>query len=183
MKTYIFLITPLFLLSGCAAMDIEECKTANWFNTGEKDGMNGNRSNLDEYYSACQKANITPNQDLYNQGYKKGISYYCKPESIFNRALNGNGNYEVCPIEKHSLLRPYYQVAHEYYQAENALKNSENAVEYNLNKLDKNDLSAKERSEYKKNLYDARLNTNKNQYRYQNALKQLEVFKIKNKLD
>lgn len=57
----IFLLTTLsFLFSGCAAMSVEQCKTANWFNVGEKDGSAGRESRLDQYYSSCQKANITP---------------------------------------------------------------------------------------------------------------------------
>ena len=38
------------LLSGCAAMSVEQCKTANWFNVGEKDGAAGQESRLDKYY-------------------------------------------------------------------------------------------------------------------------------------
>lgn len=46
----IFLLTTLsFLLSGCAAMSVEQCKTANWFNVGEKDGSAGRESRLDQY--------------------------------------------------------------------------------------------------------------------------------------
>ncbi len=41
------------LLSGCAAMSVEQCKTANWFNVGEKDGAAGQESRLDKYYSSC----------------------------------------------------------------------------------------------------------------------------------
>ena len=43
----IFLLTTLsFLFSGCAAMSVEQCKTANWFNVGEKDGSAGRESRL-----------------------------------------------------------------------------------------------------------------------------------------
>ena len=63
-----------FLLSGCAAMSVEQCKTANWLNVGEKDGAAGRESRLDQYYSSCQKANIIPNQSLYEKGYQKGLS-------------------------------------------------------------------------------------------------------------
>jgi hypothetical protein len=58
---------------GCAAMSVEQCKTANWFNVGEKDGSAG-RESIDQYYSSCQKANITPNQNLYEKGYQKGLN-------------------------------------------------------------------------------------------------------------
>ncbi|MFX6797281.1 hypothetical protein ABTH24_18600, partial [Acinetobacter baumannii] len=40
-------------LSGCAAMSVEECKTANWSLVGEKDGSKGSSPRLDQYYKAC----------------------------------------------------------------------------------------------------------------------------------
>ncbi|MBK0411782.1 hypothetical protein JEO87_15000 [Acinetobacter pittii] len=36
-------------LSGCAAMSVEECKTANWSLVGEKDGSKGSSPRLDQY--------------------------------------------------------------------------------------------------------------------------------------
>ncbi|MDV4239005.1 DUF2799 domain-containing protein, partial [Acinetobacter baumannii] len=54
-------------LSGCAAMSVEECKTANWSLVGEKDGSKGSSPRLDQYYKACGKANIVPDQKSYSQ--------------------------------------------------------------------------------------------------------------------
>jgi hypothetical protein len=47
-----------------------------------------------------QKANITPNQNLYEKGYQKGLNFYCRPETIFDEALAGRGDYRVCPYLK-----------------------------------------------------------------------------------
>jgi hypothetical protein len=70
-------------LSGCAAMSVEECKTANWSLVGEKDGSKGSSPRLDQYYKACGKANIVPDQKSYERGYKEGLGYYCQPANIF----------------------------------------------------------------------------------------------------
>ena len=56
MKNSLTLAALTVLLSGCAAMSVEQCKTANWLNVGEKDGAAGRESRLDQYYSSCQKA-------------------------------------------------------------------------------------------------------------------------------
>ena len=64
MKNSLTLAALTVLLSGCAAMSVEQCKTANWFKVGEKDGSAGRDMRLDRYYSSCQKANIVPNQSL-----------------------------------------------------------------------------------------------------------------------
>jgi len=171
------------LLSGCAAMSVDQCKTANWASVGEKDGSAGRESRLDKYYSSCQKANIVPNQALYEKGYKQGLSYYCRPESIFYEAIEGRGNYQVCPIEKRDALRAYYQVANEYYQANSEFDRSQNDVSYYLRELERKDLSSKLRDDYKKRLYDLRSNSSRVQYRYQDAVRNLERFKAEHGLN
>lgn len=165
------------LLSGCAAMSVEQCKTANWFNVGEKDGAAGRESRLDKYYSSCQKANIVPNQKLYEQGYQKGLGYYCRPETIFNEALEGRGDFRICPLDKRESLRIYYQVANGYYQANSEFDRSQNDINYYLKELERKDLSVKDRDEYIKRLYDLRINSSRVQSRYQDAVRNLERFK------
>lgn len=165
------------LLSGCAAMSVEQCKTANWFNVGEKDGAGGRESRLDKYYSSCQKTNIVPNQKLYEQGYQKGLGYYCRPETIFNEALEGRGDFRICPLDKRESLRIYYQVANGYYQANAEFDRSQNDINYYLKELERKDLSVKDRDDYRKRLYDLRINSSRVQSRYQDAVRNLERFK------
>lgn len=165
------------LLSGCAAMSVEQCKTANWFNVGEKDGAAGRESRLDKYYSSCQKTNIVPNQKLYEQGYQKGLGYYCRPETIFNEALEGRGDFRICPLDKRESLRIYYQVANGYYQANAEFDRSQNDINYYLKELERKDLSVKDRDDYRKRLYDLRINSSRVQSRYQDAVRNLERFK------
>ena len=47
MKRISLLVGFTILLSGCAAMSVEQCKTANWFKVGEKDGAAGRETRLD----------------------------------------------------------------------------------------------------------------------------------------
>ena len=177
MKIILPLSILTVLLSGCAAMSVEQCKTANWLNVGEKDGAAGRESRLDQYYSSCQKANIIPNQGLYEKGYQKGLSYYCRPETIFNEALLGRGDFRVCPIEKRESLRMYYQVAHDYYVADAEFDRSQRDLNYYLKELERNDLSVKDRDDYKKRLYELRINSGEVQSDYQDAVRNLERFK------
>ena len=183
MKFLVVLSTFTVLLSGCAAMSVEQCKTANWFNVGEKDGSAGTSPHLDKYYSACQKANIVPNQNLYEKGYQKGLNSYCQAENIFYEALEGRGNYRICPIEKRESLRNYYQVAYQFYTANSDFNKSQTDTNYYLEKLEYKDLSDKDRDSYKKKLYDLRINSSQVQSRYQSALRNLERFKAEHGLD
>ena len=159
MKIILSLSILTVLLSGCAAMSVEQCKTANWLNVGEKDGAAGRESRLDQYYSSCQKANIIPNQ-----------------------GLEGRGDFRVCPLEKRESLRKYYQVANNYYQANSEFNRSQSDLNYYLKELERKDLSVKDRDDYKKRLYDLRLNSSAVQSRYQDAVRNLERFKAEHSL-
>lgn len=182
MKIFFQICFLTFLLSGCAAMSVEQCKTANWFNVGEKDGSAGYESRLDKYYSSCQKANVVPNQTAYEKGYQHGLEYYCRPETIFNEALTGRGDFRVCPIEKRESLRNYYQVANDYYQANSEFDRSQSDINYYLKELERKDLLVKDRDDYKKRLYDLRINSGRVQSRYQEAVRNLERFKAEHGL-
>ena len=120
MKQIIWGLSVLWL-SGCATMSIEECQTANWQRIGEQDGVRGQGSVLAQHYKACQKGNIVPNQAQYEAGYQRGLAQYCQVEQVFHAALEGRGNYQHCPIARHSQLRPFYQTADRYYQSKKQL--------------------------------------------------------------
>ena len=118
-----------------------------------------------------------PNQKLYEQGYQKGLGYYCRPETIFNEALEGRGDFRICPLDKRESLRIYYQVANGYYQANAEFDRSQNDINYYLKELERKDLSVKDRDDYRKRLYDLRINSSRVQSRYQDAVRNLERFK------
>lgn len=144
----------VIVLSGCASMSVEQCKTANWYQIGEKEGASGSGSSLDRHYKACQKAQIVPNQSQYEQGFAKGLSYYCTPRTVFDYALQGRGNYEYCPIQQRASLRPYYQTANQYYQAKKVFQETEDKWTSARQKLLESGLKEKDRTYYKKLMQD-----------------------------
>ena len=174
-------IVPV-LLSGCAAMSLDECQTANWVAVGEKDGSNGQERRLDQYYKACSKADIKPNQIQYEQGYRKGQTYYCQPENIFYEALKGNGNYQVCPVETRGQLRSYDQAAREYYNAERDYQRyQDNFKEYSRKSYD-DKLKPEDRERYRKLLKDLQNDSDRINRDYRDAIRDLERFKYQHGL-
>ncbi|WP_151980338.1 DUF2799 domain-containing protein [Acinetobacter guerrae] len=180
--TNIYLAIIPVLLSGCVAMSLDECKTANWVAVGEKDGSNGHERRLDQFYKACSKVNIVPNQIQYEQGYRKGQTYYCQPDNIFYEALKGSGNYQVCPVETRAKLRDYYQVAHNYYNAENDYQRyQDNFKEYSRKSYD-DKLKPEERERYSKLLKDLQSDSDRMNRDYRYAIRDLEKFKYEHGL-
>ncbi|HRA90632.1 MAG TPA: hypothetical protein PLR79_00325, partial [Acinetobacter sp.] len=70
-----------------------------------------------------------------------------------------------------------YQVANDYYQANSAFNRSQSDLNYYLKELDRKDLPLKDRDDYKKRLYELRLNSREVQLDYQDAVRNLERFK------
>ncbi|MEB3754765.1 DUF2799 domain-containing protein [Acinetobacter sp. MD2(2019)] len=170
-------------LSGCAAMSVSECQTANWSAIGEKDGSSGKERRLAQYFKACSKADIMPSQSLYEQGYIRGQNYYCQPNTIFYQALKGNANYQVCPVQRRSQLRPYYEVANDYYRAERHYQQyQDHLMEYTRRASDMS-LKPEERDRYLKKLNDLQRDSYRIESEYRDAIRKLEQFKYQHRLN
>lgn len=171
------------LFSGCAAMSVDECKTANWTAVGEKDGSNGRERRLNQYYKACSEANIIPNQSQYDQGYRKGLDYYCQPDMIFHEALKGKGLYQVCPVETRTKLRPFYDSASRYYMAENEYNSYQTNLKDYTDKAYNTKLKPEERERYRNLLKQLQQDASRITTNYHDAIRDLEKFKYQNGLN
>ena len=152
------------LLNGCATMSKTECLGAGdysrWTILGQNDGLDGRAPQIDKRGQACAKHNITIDREAYKVGYRKGIAAYCKPQNIFNLALQGKGqgqgawlmknggSYTNCPLELQDELRSYYNVGNNYYQAKTQLDDLEKGIANAKSSLQKNDLKQDMRDYY-----------------------------------
>lgn len=170
------------MLYGCAAMSVEECKTANWQQVGMQDASEGKESQLAKYYKACQKANIQPPQRLYEHGYQKGLTYYCQPQIIFNQALKGKGNYQICPLDVRAQLSPYYQAANQYFVAKEEYNRYQRDFDHYNRMIRDKKKDPKDRSSYQKQLDDLQVDASRVNQNYWNAQRNLEHFKYQHQL-
>jgi Protein of unknown function (DUF2799) len=58
--------------TGCASMSDNECRTANWYQRGEQDGLIGLQPRLDMYSSQCARHGVQPAASDYMQGWQSG---------------------------------------------------------------------------------------------------------------
>lgn len=128
MKFRYLLVSSLMILNGCAMMSKDECLSANWEFLGQQDGISGVGSFAQKRATVCAKHNVVMDKSRYAEGYKKGVRTYCNPESVFEYALHGKGDYKSCPLEMHNVLRPFYMVANNYYTSKSNLE----AIEYKI---------------------------------------------------
>ena len=182
MKKLIVLLSSTMLLNGCAVMSKNECMNANWNLIGQQDGFKGNGSLLQQRTQACVKHQIVLDNGSYASGYNKGLRNYCNPQTVFDYALQGNGNYQSCPMEMQNRLRPYYTVANNFYKADKQLKSLEDDIASYRVKAYDDDLKEDARKDYRKRLIEARYKLNQAERDYANAHYELMQFKYQMRL-
>ena len=67
------LLPALFLLAtGCAAMTESECRSTDWAQLGERDGITGNRPRIDQYAYQCGQHSVRVAEKDYMDGWWVG---------------------------------------------------------------------------------------------------------------
>lgn len=158
------LVGCVSFLNGCAIMSKTECLGAGdysrWTILGQNDGLEGKAPQIDKRDQACAKHNVTIDSESYKVGYRKGLAVYCKPQNIFNLALQGKGqgqgswllqnggSYTNCPLELQSELSSYYSVGYNYYQAKSQLEKLEKGIASARSSLKESSLKSEQREYY-----------------------------------
>ena len=88
----------LLLLAGCASLDKDECRTADWRAIGLEDGAQGRTlERLGDHRKACAKHGVTPDTDRYIAGRTEGLATYCTPDNGYRVGRSGEAYRGVCP--------------------------------------------------------------------------------------
>jgi len=75
------------LLSGCTALGDSECRTANWYEIGERDALVfGLRPQFDQYAYQCSRHGVQASEKEYMAGWVVG-------EDLRWRRLGGEGGF------------------------------------------------------------------------------------------
>ena len=69
-------IALLALVAGCATMSENECRTTNWYDRGQYDGLLGLQARIDQYAYLCSKYQAQPAAQAYLAGWAEGYSEY-----------------------------------------------------------------------------------------------------------
>jgi len=116
----------LLLLAGCASMDKDECRTADWRAVGLEDGVKGRAlDHLGEHRKACAKHGVTPDTDRYIAGRTEGLATYCTPDNGYRVGRTGETYRGVCP----ELSIPAIVAAYNRGRELHALHSRQSAVE------------------------------------------------------
>ena len=74
MRTLLFCLAVT--LAGCAGLSENECRSANWYEVGDRDGLNGNPPRIDTYAYQCERHNAQASREQYLEGWWMGNATY-----------------------------------------------------------------------------------------------------------
>src|SRR5690606_4522518 len=97
------------LLSGCATMNKNECRNADWDMIGYEDASRGHAvARIGQHRKACAKVDVTPDMAAYERGHERGARVYCTRERGYREGVNGAAYQGICPAD----LAPTFTRAH-----------------------------------------------------------------------
>ncbi|OOF08321.1 DNA repair protein [Salinivibrio sp. PR5] len=156
MKRALLTFTLTTLLSGCTSMSPEECKTADWYNVGYQNGLNGNAPGIIHSYTEdCKKSGVTPNLAQWIEGFDDGTIIYCSPDNGYTVGREGRDYYGVCSSKQ---FLENYQLGRQEYQRQQRIQKIDTEISFIDNQLANNSdkKNAKQLKEKRKRLENER---------------------------
>jgi hypothetical protein len=91
------LLLAALLQSGCASLSKAECRTADWYDIGIRDGASGrHEEHIIEHAAACERVGVAPDRERWLAGREQGLARYCTASSGYRVGLNGGSYNDVC---------------------------------------------------------------------------------------
>jgi hypothetical protein len=128
------------LLQGCATLNKDECKVADWRLIGYQDGAAGkSASAIGTYRKDCAEYAVVPDLDSYRAGRTEGLQEYCKADNGYRLGHTGKGYATVCPSSLEPDFRAAYNQGREIYIARSVIKRTRQRMQqlkYDLSDLE-----------------------------------------------
>ncbi|MBB5019715.1 hypothetical protein HNQ59_003023 [Chitinivorax tropicus] len=91
------LVLAALMLGGCASMSENECRRADWYDRGVRDGAYGYESDrVAAHAEACSKVGVVPDRKAYFDGREQGLKRYCTESNGFDAGRYGQNYGGVC---------------------------------------------------------------------------------------
>lgn len=107
----------LAFLCGCASLDKNECRTADWYAIGLEDGARGRAvERLGDHRRACAEHGVTPDTGRYLAGRGEGLKSFCTYERGYAQGRGGQAYSGACPKEMAGGFLAGYQRGRELHE-------------------------------------------------------------------
>ena len=139
MKQILIITSALLVLfiAGCASLNKDECKTADWQTIGYEDGLRGQLNlRVGQHREACAKHGVKVDLQEYNNGHEQGVVMYCKASRGYEEGLSGKNYNSVCPANLEAdFLLGFYE-GKEIYDIKREINKVERSINSNIKKIE-----------------------------------------------
>jgi hypothetical protein len=112
-----YLVLTCALLSGCASLDRDECRNADWYAIGLEDGARGRPvERLGDHRRACAAHGVAPQTERYVAGRNEGLKSFCTYAQGHAQGRAGHAYAGACPRELAAGFVAGYDRGRELYQ-------------------------------------------------------------------
>jgi hypothetical protein len=119
----------LALLAGCASLDKDECRTADWYAVGLEDGARGRAlDRLGDHRRACAEHGVTPHTERYLAGRSEGLRSFCTYERGYSQGRAGQAYSGACPKETAGGFLAGYQRGRELHELNRRLEEARKEI-------------------------------------------------------
>ena len=123
------MLALLALLQGCATLDKDECKLADWRLIGFQDGVAGkSAARVGEYREDCAKHAVVPDLDAYRAGREEGLQQYCIASNGYRLGNAGRSFAAVCPTALEADFREAYNAGRKLYLARSTVNKTHSTI-------------------------------------------------------
>lgn len=120
----------LLLLGGCASLDRDECRTADWYAIGLEDGARGRvLERLGDHRRACAEHGVAPHTERYLAGRSEGLKTFCTHERGYALGRAGRAYTDACPPQSGQAFRTGYQRGRELYELHRRLDEARKEID------------------------------------------------------
>jgi hypothetical protein len=148
-------VAVALLLGSCATLDESECRSADWFQLGARDGADGSaRSRIEEHRKACAEFGLAADDAAWFEGYEAGLLDYCTADNGYRIGRRGGYYGRVCPAQEERAFLDAYELGHETYEVEREITELDRRAESLQQRLVSDKLDADVRRELRRQLAD-----------------------------
>jgi len=105
-------LLSMMLLGGCASLSQSECISADWYDVGVHNALEGQKKDyVAEHFKACSKYQITPDLVEYKLGWMEGVQRFCTAQSAWRYGLTRHQYQNTCSINAEKQFLPAYRLA------------------------------------------------------------------------
>jgi hypothetical protein len=149
MKHYLQLglvLAAALALSGCATLSENECRSADWYDIGVRDGANGRgEEHVAKHAEACAKLGISPDRERWLEGRDRGLERYCTVRNGYRIGEVGGTYNGVCvAYDESDFLRGYY-LGRDVHRVKDRLDHVENEIRSSREALKSDKIDQRER--------------------------------------